>query len=204
MDKSYLFSCFSNFFKINVLQAIRHSNAQTWASEGASQRVCNIKYCPCFFKGFKQKTIFKIPGDHSVGFTLIEVVATLLVLGILAAIAIPRFTTSNTSATVDAHNLKSCLRKTQTKSLSDAYLATAGDSNWSLEISGNSAIIKKAGVQKDICNFKSSFISGGPIYFDNRGRPVNSNGQPLTTSASFSIPGYNHSITVIPVTGFVE
>ncbi|BAH74526.1 hypothetical protein DMR_10350 [Solidesulfovibrio magneticus RS-1] len=118
--------------------------------------------------------------------------------------AIPRFTDANSSAIVDAQNLKSCLRKTQTKSLSDAYTTTAGDANWSLEISGNSAIIKRAGVTKDTCNFSSTSISGGPVYFDNRGRPVNSNGQVLTATTSFTVPGYGVSITVIPVTGFVE
>lgn len=152
----------------------------------------------------KIKTLFISNRTSIHGFTLVEIIATLIILGILAAVAIPRFTDANSSVIVDVQNLKSCLRKTQTRSLADAYTTTAGDSNWSLEISANSAIIKRAGVTKDTCSFNSTSISGGPIYFDNRGRPVNSSGQVLTSTTSFTVPGYGNPIIVIPVTGFVE
>ena len=55
----------------------------------------------------------------SSGFTFIEVVAALIILGILAAVAFSRFTAINASAMGEAEIFKACLRYAQQRAMGD-------------------------------------------------------------------------------------
>lgn len=71
----------------------------------------------------------RFPGKG--GFTLLEVVAVLVLLGILAAVAVARFADSNADAVAEAEIFKSHLRYAQIRAMGDIY-------PWTIEVGSGS------------------------------------------------------------------
>lgn len=152
---------------------------------------------------------------QSRGFTLVELVTVMVILGVLAAIASPRFfDTSSFKATGFAAEVRAGLRHAQT-----AAMASGCDMRASLA-SGRFRVQYWTGTCKagagtltlapriDGGNFDSPAPSGlgvpaFAIYFDTMGRPWDDATQTLLVSP-LSIGIGNQSITVNPETGFVQ
>jgi len=118
------------------------------------------------------------------GFTLIEAVAVLIVLGILTVIVMTRYTGQGTESAVDASILKDAIRQTQMRAMSDLP-----DANWNISVAGKQATIKKDATtvtSYDLSSYSGTFS----IAFDEFGKPT-------------SVPALPYSITMDAVTGFI-
>lgn len=90
---------------------------------------------------------------NSRGFTLIEVIAALVVLGIIAAVAVSRLTMSGTELFTETDILRSNLRFAQFKALSNNDAATT---TWGISFTGGTYTLQRNGATAAI-----SFPSGG-------------------------------------------
>lgn len=142
--------------------------------------------------------------DFRHGFTILELVAVLLIIGILATVAISRYTDVENADLAAADTLKAHLRY--------AHLRAMGDTEtWGIEITTNSYTLKRNGNAVNLPGENSATktfenISGisGPtnIYFSSgRGIPVDSNGNPVENNQNISIGSEN--ITITEFTGFI-
>ncbi len=123
------------------------------------------------------------------GFTLLEVIAVLAVLGVLAAVVLTRFGTGNVSAVTEAEIFKACLRYAQTRAMGDI-------STWGVSIAadgrsytlftnnpsvgtpvlpgvGSATRTLPAGVSVSV---SGAVGAANSIVFDFRGRPVDKGG----------------------------
>lgn len=126
------------------------------------------------------------------GFTIYELVAALIILGMLAAVGVARYQNLNPGAFTDGDYLKSCIRYAQTRAMADS-------TNWSFTVNGSTGTFQRSGTaQSFTVSFATSGASTGAVYFDNRGRPTSS------FTSSFTVANYpGNPITVDTATGFV-
>lgn len=137
------------------------------------------------------------------GFTLTELVALMLILLILAAVSISRYTNANEPDLAAADTLKGHLRY--------AHLRAMGDTEtWSIEIGSNSYTLRRSGNPVNLPgrnNATKTFqatgaISGPTIYFSaGRGIPLDSNGTRVGNDQAINIG--SQTITVTQFTGFI-
>jgi prepilin-type N-terminal cleavage/methylation domain-containing protein len=113
------------------------------------------------------------------GFTLIELVVVLLVLGILSTIVITKYSTGNASAIGEAEIFKSCLRYAQVRAMGDI-------STWGITINSSSSyslftnnpnitsliLPGVGGTTRTLPVGVTMSGAGTNIVFDYRGRPV--------------------------------
>lgn len=143
------------------------------------------------------------------GFTIIEIIALLMIIGVLSAVAISRVSATDTySLTSEVETLKAHLRFAQARALSD-------DVSWGISLTTNSYTLLKNGATApyNLPNENSathtlqngaSITSGTvSIAFDKWGRPIDSLGNPVTTNIPITISG-SHTITVTKNTGFIQ
>jgi len=151
-------------------------------------------------KEAKEKTAFF---SSQSGFTILELVAVLLIIGIFAAVAISRYADANEADLAAADTLKAHLRY--------AHLRAMGDTvPWSIKINTNSYTLQRNGNAVNLPGENSatktfeniSGISGPNIYFSSgRGIPVDSNDNPIGNNQNINIG--SESITVTEFTGFI-
>lgn len=123
------------------------------------------------------------------GFTLLEVVVVLVVVGLYAAVAASHFSTLNASAFSDGEMLKAAVRYTRTRALADVV-------PWSFQVAGQTGTYQRNGVASGTVSFATAGVAAGTVNFDNRGQP--------TGTLSFAVTGYSASpVVVTAVTGFV-
>jgi prepilin-type N-terminal cleavage/methylation domain-containing protein len=136
--------------------------------------------------------------NTSNGFTFIEIIATLAILGIISIIATNKFSSNNAKEISDMQILKTSIRVTQTRALGDIV-------PWSFVVSGTNGTILRNGSTISQVTFATSSIANGSISFDNRGRPVDSSNEPLSSEYSFTITNYAQgTVSVTPITGLVN
>lgn len=134
------------------------------------------------------------------GFTLIEVIAVLLLIGILAAIAIGREANSGNQADVYGATevLKNHLRYAQSTAMN-------ANVSWGLNFSGSSYTLQNtdgsatALLPGDIPSGMSFAPSVNPVMFDNRW------GSPGTATITITVAkgGFSQTVTVTKNTGFI-
>ncbi len=153
------------------------------------------------------------------GFTIIEAVVVLLLLGILAAVATVKFSKTNASAVAEAEALKAALRYAQVRAMADIY-------TWGISIGGNSYTLVE-----DNPNVNGAVLPGGTgatrtlpsgvsittgagttIRFDWRGEPVSnqitdpatqSPVQVTTPQTIMVTQSAGVNVTITPYTGFI-
>lgn len=145
------------------------------------------------------------------GFTLIEVVAVLVILGILAVVVANRATSTSTySVRSQAAALKSHIRYAQTR-------AMATESIWGITISAKqyalfrdddtTKTVMLPGAESNPVVLKANepSLSSGAIRFDGKGRPVDTGGAPISGDTTFtvSMAGETETITITQNTGFI-
>ena len=114
------------------------------------------------------------------GFTLIEVVVALILLGILAAVAITRFTALNASALGEAEVFKACLRYAQQRAMGDIStwgITIDSDSQYSLftnnpDLKASPVLPGVGGNSRTLPAGTTVAASNSTITFDYRGQVV--------------------------------
>ena len=145
---------------------------------------------------------------HS-GFTLIELVVVLAILGSLAAFALPRWAPADTTVAAQADRLASDLRHAQAMAMSQARTLTVdiqGASNYRVVDSASMTVTDPATQQPFAVNMDNNVtLAGTDTAFDSLGRPV-SGGSLLASARVFTLSGSSTTatVTVSAVTGFVS
>jgi prepilin-type N-terminal cleavage/methylation domain-containing protein len=146
-------------------------------------------------------------------FTLIEVVSVLTILGILAAVAIPRMIDTGAEQRIVLDKLKVHLRHAQLRGMNS-------DQPWGVKCTGNGYFMFRDGDENDKVRFMgddqvivdipsqvsvSSFI----ISFDSWGAPYVGADPDPEAGTRVSDPGYtisvgDETVTILPETGFIQ
>ena len=167
------------------------------------------------------------------GFTLIEIISILVILGILVAVVVSRMTNYDVAVYTGADALKSHLRYAQTMAMNkDPNVPTASPTEtiMGIKYDGASNYWLFKGIDTtnilllpddsryitsnrkiDLAAKKITFGSGFTIYFDNHGIPyttyTDSTSTPMTTALTISVTslsgGSSKSVTITPLTGFI-
>lgn len=142
------------------------------------------------------------------GFTLLELVIVTVILGVLAAFAVPHFAPADNTVAAQADRLARDLRHAQALALNqgrtldfDVQSATAYRVSF-----GGSTLTDPATLQPFTVTLDNNVtLAGTDIAFDSLGRPVAA-GSLLATARVFTLSGSTRSatVTLAPVTGFVR
>ncbi|HDQ04585.1 MAG TPA: type II secretion system protein [Deltaproteobacteria bacterium] len=160
------------------------------------------------------------------GFTFLELIAVLIILGILAAVAVTRATNFDVEVVTGADTLKSHLRYAQTMAMNSNPNAPADQTVWGISCDGTSYWLFNGTDSGDnIMRLpeddsyidanrrinlaaKKISVSGFTVFFDNRGIPYSAYpGTPLASDLTISVSpiggGTNVNINIKPLTGYM-
>jgi prepilin-type N-terminal cleavage/methylation domain-containing protein len=151
------------------------------------------------------------------GFTLIEVIAVLIILGIITAVVVSRVGSNQNDLIPQADTVKTHLRFAQLKALADDVRPDGTPASWGIAFTagsytlynnGAAAAINLPGENGNSHAFPSGVtISGTPptVTFDPYGSPVDSSGTPLpgNTTVTLTQGGVTRPITIANNTGFI-
>lgn len=141
------------------------------------------------------------------GFTLFELVLVIILIGVLAAIAVPRFSLTDSSVHAQAAQIARDIRHVQMLAMSQGRTLTFESLGGGYRcVDAGSTVITDPASQQPF-NFTLSngvTLSAGSLSFDSLGRPVNA-GTLLAAAVTFNTSGdaQNATLSVSPVTGFV-
>ena len=142
------------------------------------------------------------------GFTLIELIVVLAIIGGLAVIALPRWAPTDTTVGAQAERLARDLRHAQAMAMSQArtlVLDIQGASSYRVADASSMTVSDPATQQPFMVSMDNSVSVGGTdTGFDSLGRPVDS-GSLLSAARVFTLNGNSSTatVTVSPVTGFI-
>lgn len=144
------------------------------------------------------------------GFSLIEIIVVLILMGILTAVAVPRMMDNSVDERADADKLKVHLRYAQMQALNS-------DKSWGIQASGGSYFLYHDGntdnkaafpaENSDQVSFNTSVSPSFTISFDGWGRPYTDTDSdpevntPFSSTRTISIG--SESISITPETGFI-
>lgn len=133
------------------------------------------------------------------GFSLMEMVAVLLVVAVLAVFALPRLSSTQPAPILDANSLKGYLRYTQSMAMADIV-------SWSLTVeqpaapAATKATIKRAGAVVSSHSFQTRGVSAGITTFDPMGVPAGTMSYTVTSTDGSAAPV---TFTIAAATGFI-
>lgn len=151
-------------------------------------------------------------GSRCEGFTLIEVITVLLIIGIMSAVVLSRGNTLNSDLNARAGEVRSQLRYLQLMAMKNGatYLALTcdGTNYWAYNSADASKHLPLPGESAATVSLadKKMQMSSFTISFDAFGIPYSGSPQvKLTSNAAITITvgGQNATLTVTPETGFV-
>jgi MSHA pilin protein MshC len=137
------------------------------------------------------------------GFTLIEVVAVLVLLGIMAAVAVAKFTDTNAAAVAEAEIFKSHLRYAQIRAMGDIYpwTVTVGGGSYTLSTTnpsiGTPTLPGESGATHSYDGGVTA--SAGTFTFNWRGQPTTGGGTSVTFTKASGV-----TVNVFAETGFAQ
>ncbi len=137
---------------------------------------------------------------------MIEVIAVLIIIAILAPLIVTRVSTDTTSLTAQADILKSHLRYAQIRAMNDTV-------TWGISLGGTAYTLVQTGGPATYLPGDSGAthaltdnvtVSGSSVLFNEWGIPVDGSGTPLgTATITLSQGSQSSAITVTGNTGFV-
>ena len=144
------------------------------------------------------------------GFTLIEVIAVLVIIGILSVVIVGRATAPNTELFSQTEVLKGHLRYAQERSMNTNAV-------WYIQFSGNTYTLYRAGTAMTLPGESGTVVTPGVTLgwtggtdifsFDGHGRPCTDSGAASRLAAARTVTLTHDSessiITVTPNTGFI-
>jgi len=151
-------------------------------------------------------------GTASHGFTLIEVITVLLIIGILSAVIFSRGTTLNDDAAARASELRAQLRYLQLMAMKNGstYLVLQSQSGgyWAYNSANSTKRLPLPGESATTVSLadKDMTMDDFIISFDRFGIPYSGNPQvKLAANATIqmSVDGQNATLIVVPETGFI-
>lgn len=151
-------------------------------------------------------------GTASHGFTLIEVITVLLIIGILSAVIVSRGTTLNGDAAARASELRAQLRYLQLMAMKNGttylVLQSQGGSYWAYNSADSAKRLPLPGESAATVSLadKDMTLDNFIISFDSFGIPYSGNPQvKLAANATIdmAVNGQNASLIVVPETGFI-
>lgn len=141
------------------------------------------------------------------GFTLIELVVVLVLLGILAAYVAPKFDSSESTTGAQAELLAQNIRHAQAIAVAQHKTLTVEVGSGSYSVKEGAAVINdpRSGAGFSVALEESVNSSTGSVDFDYMGRPL-SGGSFITSPTTFTLAGgsVSSTVSVAPVTGFVS
>jgi len=151
------------------------------------------------------------------GFTLVEVIACLIIFGIITAFVINHFATNNTNLVAQTEVIKSHLRYAQSLAMNSDVIwgvCSTGPSYWLFRDGNTGSKVALPGEDSDTVDLAGRGVSLESLIlsFNSWGRPYTdgaaSNGQELDTGdpeceITVTSRGRTRSITVTPSTGFI-
>ncbi|WP_045216573.1 type II secretion system protein [Desulfonatronovibrio magnus] len=155
----------------------------------------------------KQHNVHTYPKSCK-GFTLLEVVAVLIILGIIAAVAVSRYQDTGADDLAAANTLKAHLRYAQLRAMGDIVA-------WGIEIEANKyTLVRDNGSVPNLPGENSAenndldatLSPQDTIMFSAaRGRPYLEGSDPENFSNPYDISvGNTQTITITPETGFIQ
>ncbi|MDY0163062.1 type II secretion system protein [Desulfobotulus sp.] len=158
---------------------------------------------PLFKKNKKGSDPFCGP-FYEGGFTMIEIIAVLVILGILAAVVLPRLQGSGEREVIQQyHEVRSRLRYAQSR-------AMAAGGGWGVTFSGNAYWMQNPagtkvpfpGLSEDSVSVAHGFGAEQVVRFSDRGIPVDGSDNALGADQTISMGG--KSLTINRITGAIQ
>jgi prepilin-type N-terminal cleavage/methylation domain-containing protein len=150
------------------------------------------------------------PVTRADGFTLIELVAVMVILATLGAVALPRFAHNDATVPAQADQLGRAIRHAQAMAMSQGQAFTVDIQSFtSYAITDGitaTPVRDPAGEEQSYTLINAVTLAGNDVKFDSLGRPLN--GAALASTAqSWTLTGTGGttaSVSLQPVTGFVS
>ena len=142
------------------------------------------------------------------GFTLIELVAVMVIMATLGMFALPNFSHNDATVPAQADQLGRVLRHAQALAMSQGRSLTVDiQSTTGYAITDgttSTAIYDPSGEEQDYILENGVTLTGNDIEFDSLGRPINT-GSLISSAQTWTLNGTSNTATVSlqPLTGFV-
>jgi MSHA pilin protein MshC len=150
----------------------------------------------------------KMTSRNSRGFTLIEIVAVLIMLGILAVVAVARSLDTDADLISQTDVIKSHLRYAQSRAMAmeEIWGVASTGTGYYLFRQNTSNTFRLPGEESDSISLSDKGLDSmttGNFCFNRMGRPVSIDGTEVSDDRTIRLNG-NDAITIVAFTGYIH